>query len=138
IGYVDTPLLSVPTLEERLNSLKDFDLQHLANLSADEKQNHVVIVQDPFTTYYDASVVEDFAKLVLKLGKTPVLLPFKPNGKAQHIKGFLKQFAKSASTTAAFLQQVADLDIPLVGVDPALVLCYRDEYQEVLGDKRGD
>ena len=138
IGYVDAPLLSVPTLEERLNSLKDFDLQHLANLSADEKQNHVVIVQDPFTTYYDASVVEDFAKLVLKLGKTPVLLPFKPNGKAQHIKGFLKQFAKSASTTAAFLQQVADLDIPLVGVDPALVLCYRDEYQEVLGDKRGD
>ncbi len=138
IGYVDTPLLSVPTLEERLNTLKDFDLQHLANLSADEKQNHVVIVQDPFTTYYDASVVEDFAKLVLKLGKTPVLLPFKPNGKAQHIKGFLKQFAKSASTTAAFLQQIADLEIPLVGVDPALVLCYRDEYQEVLGDKRGD
>ncbi|EGU58943.1 (Fe-S)-binding protein, partial [Vibrio tubiashii] len=83
-------------------------------------------------------VVEDFASLVAKLGKTPVLLPFKPNGKAQHVKGFLKQFAANAKSTAAFLQQVADIGIPLVGVDPALVLCYRDEYQEVLGDKRGD
>ncbi|UUM29529.1 D-2-hydroxyglutarate dehydrogenase YdiJ [Vibrio japonicus] len=138
IGYVDAPLLSVPTLEERMKSFKAFDLTHLASLSEQEKQNHLVIVQDPFTSYYDASVVEDFAKLAVKLGKTPVLLPFKPNGKAQHIKGFLKQFAKNASSTAAFLQKVADLGIPLVGVDPALVLCYRDEYQEVLGEKRGD
>lgn len=28
--------------------------------------------------------------------------------------------------------------MPMVGVDPALVLCYRDEYNQVLGDKRGD
>lgn len=26
----------------------------------------------------------------------------------------------------------------MVGVDPALVLCYRDEYKQTLGDKRGD
>lgn len=26
----------------------------------------------------------------------------------------------------------------MVGVDPALVLCYRDEYREVLGEQRGD
>lgn len=26
----------------------------------------------------------------------------------------------------------------MVGVDPALVLCYRDEYREVLGAARGD
>ncbi len=25
-----------------------------------------------------------------------------------------------------------------MGVDPALVLCYRDEYVEILADKRGD
>ncbi|MDC5707681.1 FAD-binding oxidoreductase [Vibrio europaeus] len=138
VGYVDSPLLSVPTLAKRLTSLKSFDLQDLAALSKDDKANHVVIVQDPFTSYYDAQVVEDFASLVTKLGKTPVLLPFKPNGKAQHVKGFLKQFAANAKSTAAFLQQVADIGIPLVGVDPALVLCYRDEYQEVLGEKRGD
>ena len=138
VGYVDSPLLSVPTLKQQVSGLKKFDLQQLAALSKQDKANHVVIVQDPFTSYYDAQVVADFAALITKLGKTPVLLPFKPNGKAQHIKGFLQQFASSAANTAAFLQQVADIGIPLVGVDPALVLCYRDEYQEVLGGKRGD
>lgn len=138
VGYVDSPLLSIPTLKQQVSGLKTFDLQQLAALSKQDKANHVVIVQDPFTSYYDAQVVADFAALLTKLGTTPVLLPFKPNGKAQHIKGFLQQFASSAANTAAFLQQVADIGIPLVGVDPALVLCYRDEYQEVLGDKRGD
>ncbi|MFY2508551.1 FAD-binding and (Fe-S)-binding domain-containing protein [Vibrio pectenicida] len=138
IGYTDLPLMSVPTLCSRLQSYKQFNLDELRYLSDDEKANHVVIVQDPFTSYYDADVVEDFAKLLIKLGKTPILLPFKPNGKAQHVKGFLKRFANSAKTTASFLQQIADINIAMVGVDPALVLCYRDEYQEVLGDKRGD
>ncbi|NRB68410.1 MAG: FAD-binding oxidoreductase [Vibrio sp.] len=138
VGYTDAPLMSVPTLKSRLQYHRPFDLQYLAALSNEDKANHVVIVQDPFTSYYDAEVVEDFAKLLTKLGKIPVLLPFKPNGKAQHVKGFLQRFAKSAQSTAMFLQQVADLDIAMVGVDPALVLCYRDEYNEVLGDKRGD
>lgn len=138
VGYTDAPLMSVPTLKSRLQHHRPFDLQYLAALSNEDKANHVVIVQDPFTSYYDAEVVEDFAKLLTKLGKIPVVLPFKPNGKAQHVKGFLQRFAKSAQSTAMFLQQVADLDIAMVGVDPALVLCYRDEYNEVLGDKRGD
>ncbi|MDA0147469.1 D-2-hydroxyglutarate dehydrogenase YdiJ [Vibrio sp. LaRot3] len=138
VGYIDAPLMSVPTLKKRVNKLKQFDLQELAALSSEDKANHVLVVQDPFTSYYDADVVEDFVKLIEKLGKTPILLPFKPNGKAQHIKGFLHKFSKSAHSTAMFLQQVADLNIPMVGVDPALVLCYRDEYAEVLGNKRGD
>ncbi len=138
VGYVDAPLLSIPTLAKRTKQLKPFDMQALAAMSQEDKANHVLIVQDPFTSYYDADVVEDFVKLLIKLDKTPVLLPFKPNGKAQHIKGFLAQFAKSATTTSVFLQQVADLGIPMVGVDPALVLCYRDEYNEILGDKRGE
>ncbi|EKT57383.1 putative FAD-linked oxidoreductase [Providencia sneebia DSM 19967] len=60
------------------------------------------------------------------------MLPFSPNGKAQHIKGFLSRFAKTAKKTADFLNRVAKLELPMVGVDPALVLCYRDEYREIL------
>lgn len=137
IGYVDTPLMSVPVLAKRLQDLPEFDLDKLSQLSVDDRQQYVLIVQDPFTSYYDASVVEDFARLVMRLGLTPVLLPFKPNGKAQHVKGFLQRFAKNAQNTAQFLAQVAALNIPMVGVDPALVLCYRDEYVEVLGENRG-
>ncbi len=72
------------------------------------------------------------------MGYQPVVLPFSPNGKAQHIKGFLTRFAKTAQKTSDFLNRVAQLGIPMVGVDPALVLCYRDEYKQTLGEKRGD
>ncbi|MDN3610173.1 FAD-binding and (Fe-S)-binding domain-containing protein [Vibrio ostreicida] len=138
IGYTDAPLMSVPTLATRLKPSKAFDFESLGTLSEQEKANHVVIVQDPFTSYYEAQVVEDFMKLLVKLGKTPVLLPFKPNGKAQHVKGFLQRFANTAHDTAQFLQKVADMKLAMVGVDPALVLCYRDEYNEILGEKQGD
>ncbi|MBY7824837.1 FAD-binding oxidoreductase [Vibrio fluvialis] len=140
VGYVDAPLLSVPTLAQRTrrHPVAQFDLQRLASLSQADRDQHVIIVQDPFTSYYDADVVEDFIALAIKLGKKPILLPFKPNGKAQHIKGFLQQFRTTAANTSAFLSQVADLNIPMVGIDPALVLCYRDEYVEVLGAERGD
>ncbi|MGF1756681.1 FAD-binding oxidoreductase [Photobacterium sagamiensis] len=140
VGYVDTPELSVPTLMESLDGhhATRFDMQWLQALSDRERQNYVLIVQDPFTSFYDAEVIRDFVSLVEKLGKKPMLVPFKPNGKAQHIKGFLRQFAKTARNTADFLNQLAALNIPLVGVDPALVLCYRDEYAEVLEETRGD
>ncbi len=139
VGYVNTPLLSVPTLKQRVaeQDISKFDLQALSALSQKERDEYVLIVQDPFTSYYDAEVVDDFISLIKRVGKKPVLLPFKPNGKAQHIKGFLKQFAKSAENTAMFLSQLAELNIPMVGVDPAMVLCYRDEYTEILGARRG-
>ncbi|CED71692.1 FAD linked oxidase [Aliivibrio wodanis] len=140
IGYVDMPLLSVPTLKDRCKEkhLPIFNFNNLKGMSDTERQQCVLIVQDPFTSYYDASVVSDFAELIQRLGLKPILLPFKPNGKAQHVKGFLKQFTSTAKSSSEFLNQIATLNIPMVGVDPALVLCYRDEYNEMLADKRGD
>ena len=140
IGMVDVPLLSVPTLAEELwdHRARYFDLPGLEAMSPEQRQKVVLIVQDPFTSYYDAQVVADFIRLVEALGYQPVLLPFSPNGKAQHIKGFLTRFARTAQKTADFLNRVAQLGMPLVGVDPALVLCYRDEYKQTHGDKRGD
>jgi FAD/FMN-containing dehydrogenase/Fe-S oxidoreductase len=136
IGYVDMPDLSVPTLKSQCQN-HQFDFKVLRSLSESEKADYILIVQDPFTSYYDANVVADLVKLAEVLGKKPILLPFKPNGKAQHIKGFLKAFGHTAKNTSAFLNQVAELNIPMVGVDPALVLCYRDEYKMTLGKQRG-
>jgi Fe-S oxidoreductase len=65
------------------------------------------------------------------------LLPFKPNGKPQHVKGFLAKFAKTAKSTADFLNKVHELNIPMIGLDASLALCYRDEYCQILGDSRG-
>ncbi|KAA9001236.1 FAD-binding oxidoreductase [Affinibrenneria salicis] len=140
IGMVDLPLLSSPSLRQEFAGHRTMTttLEQLEQQTENERRRHVLIVQDPFTSFYDARVVADFVRLVEKLGLKPVLLPFSPNGKAQHIKGFLQRFARTAAKTADFLNRVAALGVPMVGVDPALVLCYRDEYREILGDRRGD
>ncbi|TKI05629.1 D-2-hydroxyglutarate dehydrogenase YdiJ [Martelella alba] len=140
IGMVDLPLLSAPSLRSQLAGHRcvETSLERLEAMPDAQRRNHVLVVQDPFTSYYDAGVVADFVRLVEKLGYQPVLLPFSPNGKAQHIKGFMQRFAKTAAKTADFLNRTARLGLPMVGVDPALVLCYRDEYREVLGARRGD
>ncbi|MCE2573217.1 D-2-hydroxyglutarate dehydrogenase YdiJ [Motilimonas eburnea] len=138
-GMVDIPVLSQPTLARSLagHSALNFDLDALNEMSAEQRSKTVLIVQDPFTSYYDADVVRDLVLLAEKLGFNPVILPFKPNGKPQHIKGFLQDFAKTAKNAADFLNQIAQLNIPMIGTDPALVLCYRDEYNKALGDDRG-
>ncbi|TKB43777.1 D-2-hydroxyglutarate dehydrogenase YdiJ [Thalassotalea mangrovi] len=140
LGYEDTPLLSVPTLEQYHSDeqFDEFDVYALEQLNDAEKAKTVLIVQDPFTSFYDAQVVADFMRLARNLGYRPILLPFKPNGKPQHVKGFLAKFAKTASTSAEFLNELQRLSIPMVGLDASLVLCYRDEYVQVLGEQRGD
>ncbi|OOF52759.1 D-2-hydroxyglutarate dehydrogenase YdiJ [Rodentibacter trehalosifermentans] len=140
IGMTDLPLLSTPNLQQQLVEIgyQGKPLEALEQLNAVEKEKMLLIVQDPYTSYYDAKVVRDFVALTQKLGFSPLLLPFKPNGKAMHVKGFLQRFAKTAKNQAECLNRVAQLGVPLVGVDPAIVLSYRDEYKEVLQAQRGD
>ncbi|MCL1142651.1 FAD-binding and (Fe-S)-binding domain-containing protein [Shewanella gaetbuli] len=139
IGYVDSPKLSVPTLKQRLDGhpSRGYELEDLYAIPTDQRDQYVLVVQDPFNSFYDANIVYRFIQLIEKLGFKPVLLPFKPNGKPSHIKGFLNKFAKTAQDSADFLNKIHSLGMPLVGLDPALVLCYRDEYQVALGHKRG-
>ncbi|MCK3658874.1 hypothetical protein A4G18_09190 [Pasteurellaceae bacterium Pebbles2] len=140
LGMTDLPLLSQPNLQQQLVEIgyQGKSLEQLEALSPAEKSKLVLVVQDPFTSYYDASVVRDFVALCQHLGFQAQLLPFKPNGKAQHIKGFLRQFTRTAKNQAELLNRMAKLAVPMVGVDPAIVLSYRDEYKEVLGENRGD
>ncbi|MDX3774730.1 FAD-binding and (Fe-S)-binding domain-containing protein [Chromatiaceae bacterium AAb-1] len=135
VGYVDAPLLSVPTLQQRTAGKYPFNLAALQQLTPAQQANYVLLVQDPFTSFYEAELVADALQLIEKLGFVPVLLPFIPNGKPQHVKGFLREFAATASTAADFLNQLATLNMPMLGLDASLVLVYRDEYHKVLSER---
>lgn len=140
IGYVNTPLLSVPTLKKQVkqSGFSGFDLSKLQGLTTEQRKGYVLIVQDPFTSFYDANTVQSMMSVIKNFGLEPILLPFKPNGKAQHVKGFLARFAKTAKSSSDFLNQLAALDIPMLGMDASMVLCYRDEYAKTLKEQRGD
>ncbi|MBQ4860374.1 FAD-binding oxidoreductase [Pseudoalteromonas sp. MMG013] len=136
-GYVDTPLLSTPTLVNRVNKKYLFDQTKLERMSETERENSVFIVQDPFTSFYEAELVSSCIEVIVALGINPILLPFLPNGKAQHVKGFLKEFKSTAKTACDFLNSLTDYKVPMIGLDASLVMVYRDEYKTLLGDLRG-
>lgn len=145
IGMTYLPALSVPNLQHQLGeigyqgeSLESLEQQAASGQFSAENRKMLFIVQDPFTSYYDAKVVADFVALTQKLGFKPIVLPFKPSGKAQHVKGFLAKFAKTAKNQADFLNRVAKFGVPMVSVDPALTLIYRQEYNDILKEQRGD
>ncbi|STQ12442.1 FAD-binding protein [Enterobacter cloacae] len=139
IGMVDLPLLSVPSLQRQLvgHRSANMTLEQLEALSPEQKAKWCWWCRIRLPAITTRRWWPIFVRLAEKLGYQPVVLPFSPNGKAQHIKGFLNRFAKTAQKTSDFLNRVAGLGMPMVGVDPALVLCYRDEYKQTLGDKRG-
>jgi Fe-S oxidoreductase len=61
------------------------------------------------------------------------LAPFLPNGKPLQVQGFLPAFNKAARNNARQLQDFARHGVSLVGLDPAMTLVYRQEYQKVEG-----
>lgn len=131
-GYVDAPKLSVPSVAARWKAQRWWHLNEheLAALPEHELAQCVVIVQDPFTSFYEAELLESFAQLAVQMGYKPVLLAFKGNGKAQHVKGFLKHFSQTADKVTTQLNAVAKLQVPLIGLDASTVLCLHDEYAQ--------
>jgi Fe-S oxidoreductase len=67
------------------------------------------------------------------LGYQVFLAPYSPNGKPLHVQGFLGAFAKAAIRNGNQLKALADCGVALVGLDPAMTLVYRQEYQKVPG-----
>lgn len=96
IGMIDLPLLSSPTLKQLLagHHALDMTLEDLECLSDKQRSHYVLVVQDPFTSYYDAKVVADFIKLIEKIGFKPVLLPFSLMVRHNILKVFYRNLVK--------------------------------------------
>jgi Fe-S oxidoreductase len=113
-------------------------LSNLKALSALPKDGRtVVVLQDAFTSFYEPSVLVASCLLLRALGYSPHVLPYFENGKALHIKGFLGAFKGVVQKNTARLREVAALGFPMLGVEPAVVLTYRDEYPKELGEETG-
>lgn len=135
IGMVDSPLLSrvdFAAATQRLK-LRTATPARLARLSADERARTVILVPDAFTRWFDTDIFISLAELAVHLGFTVYLAPFHPNGKPLQVHGFLERFERVARRQAAALKALAEAGVPLVGLDPAMTLVFRQEYQKVLG-----
>ena len=127
LNLTESPLLSGIHLQQELLR-RGFTLAG-TRAPAD---NGVIIVQDAFTSFFETTLVLDTFELLRKLGFTPQLAPYLPNGKPLHVHGFLSRFARTATANSAMLQDLARSGVPLVGIDPSMTLTYRSEYAKTL------
>lgn len=123
-GLVDIPRPSAPSLR-RLMKRAGFAYATPRRIASADKP--VLIVADAYTGTYQAPVVIAALSAVRKLGFTPLVLPFRESGKSWHVMGFLKRFDAIAARNHAYYSRLA---APLVGIDPAMSLLYRDEYKD--------
>jgi len=132
---VDIPCLSEFTVRQGLKERQapKWNLDQLAKLSTEEKGQAVILVQDAFTSFYESEIVLQVYDLLQLLGVQVYVMPFFQNGKAYHVKGFLKEFGEVVAANVKRLDAAAEVQIPMIGIDPAVVLTYRDEYPHTLG-----
>jgi FAD/FMN-containing dehydrogenase/Fe-S oxidoreductase len=135
LGLVALPELSTARVGSALGRLgvEFASPAVLAALPEQERCRSVIVVQDAFTTHYDAEVVLAFLELLQRLGFRPWVAAFRANGKPQHVLGFLGAFERTAAANARMLRELAATGIDLVGVDPSMTLTYRSEYAKALG-----
>lgn len=135
VGLVDSPRLSRTSLKKTLaaRGVAEATPVSLDRLTEEQKANSVVIVQDAFTSHFEANLVLDIVELLDRLNIRVFVAPFSPNGKPLQVHGFLGAFARTAERQARRLRSLAEYDVPLVGIDPAMTLTYRQEYIKALG-----
>ena len=138
VGLCDLPPISRPSVKSGLNRrhAPPLDETHLQNLTAEEKARSVILLQDAFTTYFEASLVLDIYDLLRMLGYVVYVAPVRPNGKPLHVKGFLKEFRELAAKNESYLARLNRLGLAMVGIEPSMVLTYRDEYPKVLEQEK--
>ncbi|CAM3574000.1 FAD-binding and (Fe-S)-binding domain-containing protein [Halomonas lysinitropha] len=135
IGMVDSPRLSRASLKKQLAAwgLAEATPTSLGLLTETQKARSVVLVQDAFTSHFEARLVMDIVELLSRLDVRVFVAPYSPNGKPLDVQGFLGAFERTAEKQARSLKALAAFGVPLVGIDPAMTLTYRQEYVKALG-----
>ncbi|WP_163560353.1 FAD-binding and (Fe-S)-binding domain-containing protein [Halomonas sp. NO4] len=135
MGLVDTPRLSRASLQKQLRAwgVAEATPTSLGLLTEPQKARSVVLVQDAFTSFYEARLVMDIVEFLARLDVRVFVAPFSPNGKPLNVQGFLGAFERTAEKQAERLRTLAEFGVPLVGIDPAMTLTYRQEYVHALG-----
>ena len=76
----------------------------------------VLILQDAYTSFYEAPMVLEILLFLRKLGLNPLVLPYRESGKSWHVRGFTKKFA-----TFSAEEFIKDLLIKKIGMKAIIV-----------------
>ncbi len=100
------------------------------------EQHNLIILQDAFTSFYEAHILQICHDFFAALGFSVYIAPFFQNGKPLQVKGFLAEFNQLAQKNITYLRELAQHNVPMIGIDPSVTLTYRDEYQKIMGNEK--
>ena len=131
VGLVDMPKLSSPTYLALLDKAGVQVLNKIDPTALQQRDlsNTVFILPDAITAFFEAETFVECVTFFKKIGFEPIVTPFIENGKGQHVKGFLQDFQHTARHAAQQLKKLGAMGRPIIGIDPAITLTYREEYR---------
>ena len=129
LGLTDLPQLSSPSYLKRAQKTEVVVLKDYNKLPSNLPDNAVIVLPDAMTAFYEAEVLDGVTQFLKSVGLSPVIAPFLVNGKGQHVKGFLKEFRQTVQEAQDKLEKLGSLSKPILTVDPAIALTYREEYK---------
>ena len=130
LGIVDLPRIPTGSLRTRLAAL-DVRVVDGADGADGVGDATVIVLPDVFTAYIDPDVLDATIHVLRAVGERPVLAPFLPSGKFDHVKGRRRRFAQAAAQQRELIERLARHDLPLVIIEPAIALLGAHEYAAI-------
>ncbi|MEO0455288.1 MAG: FAD-binding and (Fe-S)-binding domain-containing protein [Cyanobacteria bacterium P01_A01_bin.114] len=129
-GIVDAPSISLPTVAASLAARDAATVDLDKPPHTEESHNSVVLLLDNFSCFYEAPLVLATYDLLTQLGFQVQVSPPPVSGKPLHVLGFLDRFESVAQQTRIYLEQLQSMELPIIGIEPSIVLTFRDEYAQ--------
>ena len=92
----------------------------------------IYLFNDEFTNFTDTEIGMKAIMLLTWLGYTVTIPEHTVSGRAYLSKGFLKKAKTVANKNVGLLKDIISAETPLVGIEPSAILCFRDEYPELV------
>ncbi|WP_163851254.1 FAD-binding and (Fe-S)-binding domain-containing protein [Pseudooceanicola aestuarii] len=129
LGLVDLPRLDRTGLSRRMRAAGARQLAPGAALPAGvDPHRAVILLCDSFLAPFEPQVLEATARLLARMGLTVFHTPPLRNGKALQVRGFQAAFARTQQRAMADLTALATTGLPLVSVEPAATMLYRQDF----------
>ena len=121
IGFVKLPKIETHNLPA-IDQHKQIESQGVAS------EADVLILRDVFTSLFTPEVALCLFRLLEFFGAKAGFAELLINGKSKHVKGFLDSFLKKVQANQHKFQSYNAQHV--IGIDPSMSLCFRDEYQK--------
>jgi FAD/FMN-containing dehydrogenase/Fe-S oxidoreductase len=107
-------------------------LRHREKPATPSNGRRVLLFCDEFTDYNDAEAGIATVELLEGLGYAVEIPRHVESGRASLSKGLLRRARRFARENVARLAPLVSGEVPLVGIEPSAILCFRDEYPDLL------